>query len=90
MTIKARRHSTKRIDAPHPERAGHRPVWIRAPRSGQEHYTGLTRAKLYELTSKGHIRSVSIREPGQLRGVRLFELASILRFIERQDDATTQ
>ena len=66
------------------------PVWIRAPRSGAEHYTGLSRAKLYELTGKGHIRSVSIREPGQLRGVRLFELASILQFIERQEGATTQ
>ena len=32
---------------------------------------------------KGLIRSVSIREPGRIKGVRLFHLASILAFIER-------
>ena len=39
--------------------------------------------KLYELAGKGAIRSVSIREPGQVRGTRLFNLASILAFIEK-------
>lgn len=87
--ISNRAQITRRMDA-HPAVAGLLPVWIRAPRSGAEHFCGLSRAKLYELTGKGHIRSVSIREPGQFRGVRLFELASILQFIERQDDTTTQ
>jgi hypothetical protein len=64
------------------ERDGLLPVWIRAPVTGPEHYTGFSRAKLYELAGAGKIRSVSIREPGQVRGCRLFNLASILAFIE--------
>ena len=42
-----------------------------------------SRAKLYELAGTGAIRSVSIRERGQVKGTRLFNLASILAFIER-------
>jgi hypothetical protein len=59
------------------------PVWVRAPVTGPEHYTGFGRAKLYELAQKRKIRSVSIREPHQTQGTRLFNLASILNFIEK-------
>ena len=38
---------------------------------------------LTKLAGTGAIRSVSIREPGQVRGTRLFNLASILAFIEK-------
>jgi hypothetical protein len=65
------------------ERQGRLPVWIRSPKSGPEFYTGFTRSKLYEAASKGYIRSVSIRQPGQIKGTRLFELNSILAFIEK-------
>ncbi len=65
------------------ERDGQLPVWIRSPKSGPEHYAGFTRAKLYELAGDRKIRSVSIREPGQVKGVRLFHLGSILEFVER-------
>ena len=58
------------------------PVWIRPPKQGVEFYTGLSRAKLYELAGAGKIKSVSIREPGQVKGTRLFLLASIFAFIE--------
>lgn len=58
------------------------PVWIRPPKQGVEFYTGLSRAKLYELAGSGKIKSVSIREPGQVKGTRLFLLASIFAFIE--------
>jgi hypothetical protein len=64
------------------DRQGLLPVWIRAPKSGPEHYSGFTRSKLYELDAKGKIRSKSIREPGQVKGTRLFNLQSILDFIE--------
>jgi hypothetical protein len=64
-------------------RDGLLPVWIRSPKGGPEHYTGFTRSKLYQLAGEGHIRSVSIREPGQVKGVRLFHLSSILDFIAR-------
>jgi hypothetical protein len=65
------------------ERDGNLPVWVRAPKLGYEHYSGCSRAKLYEWAAKRFIRSVSIREPGRIKGVRLFHLASILAFIER-------
>lgn len=65
------------------ERDGNLPVWVRAPKFGYEHYSGCSRAKLYEWAAKRFIRSVSIREPGRTKGVRLFHLASILAFIER-------
>ena len=65
------------------ERDGNLPVWVRAPKHGHEFYSGCSRPKLYEWVAKGFIRSVSIREPGRIKGVRLFHLASILAFIER-------
>ena len=65
------------------DREGNLPVWVRAPKRGHEFYSGCTRPKLYEWAAKGFIRSVSIREPGRIRGVRLFHLASIFAFIER-------
>lgn len=65
------------------DKDGKMPVWIRSPKSGPEFYTGFSRAKLYELAGAGLIRSVSIREPGQVRGTRLFHLASILAYIEK-------
>lgn len=65
------------------DREGNLPVWVRAPKCRHESYSGCTRPKLYEWAAKGFIRSVSIREPGRIKGVRLFHLASILAFIER-------
>jgi hypothetical protein len=65
------------------DRDGSLPVWVRAPKRGHEFYSGCTRPKLYEWAGKGFVRSVSIREPGKIKGVRLFHLASILAFIER-------
>lgn len=65
------------------ERNGMLPIWIRAPKSGTELLTGLSRAKLYQLAAESRIRSVSFREPGQVKGTRLFNLESILSEIER-------
>jgi hypothetical protein len=64
------------------QRAG-LPIWVRAPVRGPEHFSSLTRAKLYDLSGKGLIRSRSLREPGAIRGCRLFHLKSILDYIER-------
>lgn len=69
------------------ERNGVLPVWIRVPARGPEHYTGFSRAKLYELAAAGKVRSVSIREPGQIKGTRLFNLQSVLDFIARHEEA---
>jgi hypothetical protein len=65
------------------------PVWIRSPKQGVDFYTGFSRAKLYEGAGKGHFRSVSIREPGQIKGTRLFNLQSILDFIAKCEQAAT-
>jgi hypothetical protein len=70
------------------ERDGNLPVWVRAPKYGHEFFSGCSRAKLYEWAAKGFIRSVSIREPGRIKGVRLFHLASILNFIEHCEAGT--
>lgn len=59
------------------------PVWIRSPKAGVEFYCGFSRAKLYEGAGKGYFRSVSIRQPGQVKGTRLFHLQSILDFIAK-------
>ena len=65
-----------------------RPVWIRPPRAGQqEHYTGLTRSKLYELAQLGHIKTLCLKRPDQIRGCRLFNLPSLLQFIQCQYEA---
>jgi hypothetical protein len=69
------------------------PVWVRAPKTSKvkgestlpEHYSGISRSKLYQLAAEGSIRSTSIREPGQVKGTRLFNLQSILAFIERNE-----
>jgi hypothetical protein len=65
------------------ERTNGLPVWIRSPKQGVDFHSGFSRAKLYELAGMGAIRSVSIRQPGQIKGTRLFNLASILAFIEK-------
>jgi len=59
------------------------PIWIRCPSGGPEHFSGFSRAKLYQLNSEKKIRSVSVRDPGKGRGTRLFNLRSILDYIER-------
>jgi hypothetical protein len=66
------------------------PVWIRPPKSGLEFYSGFSRAKLYELAGIGAIRSVSIREPGQTKGTRLFHLQSIFDLIEKCERGAAQ
>ena len=66
------------------ERENALPVWVRAPKNNSvEFFSGFARSKLYELATKGAIRSVSIRDAGQVKGTRLFNLASILSYIEK-------
>lgn len=72
------------------EHHGNLPIWIRSPKRGVEFYSGLSRAKLYELAGAGKIASRSIREPGQIKGTRLFLLQSILDFIAGCDEGKPQ
>ena len=80
-----RNTATARAEALLNDRIGPIPVWIRAPKTGAETYTGLTRSYLYQAAAQGLIRTVSIREPGKERGCRLFHLQSILEFISRHE-----
>ena len=43
---------------------------------------GLSRSHLYKLAEERKIRSVSIRKPGAIKGRRLFDCASIRKFLE--------
>jgi hypothetical protein len=64
------------------DREGALPIWIRAPKRGPEHYSGLSRGKLYQLLAQGKIVSRSLSEPGQIKATRLFLLKSILTHID--------
>ena len=87
-TVNGNRSAQSRAAQVASERDGNLPVWVRAPKCGHEFYTGCSRPELYEWAAKGFIRSVSIREPGRVKGVRLFHLASIFAFIERCEAST--
>lgn len=81
-TVRRPRALSPRVSQLLQDREATLPIWIRSPKIGPEHYSGFSRAKLYDLAQHGKIRSVSIREPGQIKGTRLFNLPSILRYIE--------
>ncbi len=60
-----------------------RPIWVRAPKSGQtEHYSGLGRGKMYQAEAQGLIKTASLKPPGASRGVKLFHLQSLLNYVE--------
>jgi hypothetical protein len=51
---------------------------------GIEARFGLKRSLLYALLGDGAIRGVSLRRRGQLRGKRLFDVASVRAFLHAQ------
>lgn len=60
--------------------------WIRMPREKERcTHTGLSRSSLYYLItqSKGQIKSVVIKRPGALRGIRLVHLQSLKGYLKR-------
>lgn len=60
------------------------PEWIRIPPPGKaEPLTGLRRNVLYDLVNARAVRSVAIRKPGAIRGVRLIETRSLLAYLDR-------
>lgn len=90
---KAEEQARERLTETQPVGSQSLPVWIRAPKVGYCKWTGLSRGKLYDLHWSGKIRSISLREPGRKNGIRLFNLASILAYIESEatrDTATTE
>jgi hypothetical protein len=58
--------------------------WIRLPHpKGRCQHTGLARTTLLELVlgSKGKIKTVSLKKPGAIRGVRLIHLPSLQTYL---------
>ena len=45
-------------------------------------YSGLSKAKLYQLIQRGLIKSVSLRERGMVRGTRIISYDSLKSFLE--------
>jgi hypothetical protein len=66
------------------------PEYVRAPSRGQEYFSGVGRSKLYQLANEGKIRSISLREGAQKKGTRLFHLRSVLDYIERNAQQTSE
>lgn len=83
--------TTEPITVPGP--ATTRPEWIRLPATNKaDPVTGLKRSFLNHLILpsrangyKPPVRSVALRRPGNVRGVRLIHLASLLEFIAEQE-----
>ena len=61
-----------------------RPIYMRVPGSGKCPYTGLSRSKLYELTSGDNppVKAISLKTADQQRGTRLINFQSLLDYIE--------
>jgi excisionase family DNA binding protein len=57
-----------------------KPEWLRIPQAIK--LFGISRSKLYELIAAGHIRSISLRKRGQVKGTRLIEYDSLCAFFE--------
>lgn len=57
--------------------------WIRLPTKGRCPDTGLTRAHFYQLINEGKIKTSCLKKPGNLTGVRLVWLPSVLAYIEK-------
>ena len=58
------------------------PEWLRLPAPGKaEPFTGLRRNVLYDLINARLVRSVSIKKPGAIRGVRLIEARSLFAYL---------
>ena len=61
-----------------------RPEWVRLPKPGQHcNITGLGRSFLAKLVREGKVDSISLRERGAKKGVRLIRYDSLMSFIEK-------
>lgn len=61
--------------------------WYRLPSPKGGRLFGMSRSTLFKLAQEGHIKSVSLRKPGTLRGVRLIYGPSLQDFLMRQLEA---
>lgn len=54
--------------------------WLRVKEACE--YSRLSKPKLYELLNRGLIKSVALRERGQIKGTRLISFDSLRQFLE--------
>ncbi len=66
--------------SPTPAEVDNRPEFVDARNATR--LFGLSRSYLYRLRQEGKIKAVSIRRPGNVRGRRLFDAASLRSFIQ--------
>jgi hypothetical protein len=55
--------------------------WQRLPKPKERLY-GMSRTTLFELIESGKIRSVVIRKPGAIRGIRLLFMPSLTQYLD--------
>lgn len=62
------------------------PEWTRlpAPRK-RDDLTGLSRSSMNEAIERGDIRSITVRQPGATRGIKLINVASVRGWLARLD-----
>ena len=66
-----------------------KPEWIRFPKAGHLcSFSGLTRSFLYALAAEGKIKTLSLRERGKARGVRLISYDSLMAYISQAGEAS--
>jgi len=66
------------------------PEFIRLPKPGTLcNWTGLSRAKMWEVVQTGKVKTVSLRRPGAAKGARLVHLASLLQYLHSRAEGGT-
>ena len=63
------------------------PEWLRVKEACD--YSRLSKPKLYDLLNRQLIKSVSLRERGQIKGTRLVSFESLRRFLESRASGGT-
>ena len=62
-----------------------RPAFIRYPKPPhRDPVCGLSRTQLHSLIKAGRVRSVSLKQPGKGRGVRLIEVESLIAAVRNE------
>lgn len=70
----------EKLTPPTPAEIDNRPEFVDAKNATK--LFGLSRSYLYKLRDEGRITAVCIRRPGNVRGRRLFDAASLRSFIQ--------
>jgi len=65
-----------------------KPAWLKIPSAVR--YSSICRSKLYYAIKNGEIRSACLRDPGNVRGTRLVNVASLDAFINKHTDVWSE